>query len=543
MLKKLKCRVKILLFFFMLCGLYHVNCLIKIQVVENMSWSTRAVNQRSDSLALYQQRGEILDCCGRLLTGREHHTCIAIFPAFLMDDEKKLIFSMTGNQHFNYQSLSPVLISNPSKDLLNLSVTNKFPGVTICTVPLRYGNKPLAHHLLGYIHPGSGQGLAGLEDVYQEFLSSDTRVKLVLMVDAHHHLIPGLEWRYQEVSRGKLQKNLVLTIDLTLQQKLEEIMEEKKITKGVILLLEVGTGKVLALASRPAFDPYHPQKSLHDPNKPLVNRALQAYPPGSLFKLVLSAVALETGTITSGTTFYDSGFIDLGGTCYYCSTAPQNGHGLLTFTQALAYSCHPVFIKVMQMVESAKILSVAKALGLGMQTSLGLPEESAGFLPSSIEAENYVVFALGEQGILVSPLQVAGALQAIASGGYYFPPQIVKGLQELNGAWYQQSPPSPGRQVLTSQTAAELRKMLETVVLYGTGTKAQNPHGAAGLTGTVRAGKVSNNGHELYYGWFAGYAPTHAPRLVGVILLEDDLVGGERAAEIFGLLMSRCLNS
>lgn len=541
MFKGYRWRLKILFCVFLGLGLFLANCLFQIQIKENISWATQAVNQRSDSLPLYRQRGEILDRSGQLLTGREHRTYLAIFPERLMEDEKQKIMAAMGGQRLSTPTLSPVIIGSPNQELLALYHHKKLQGLTLCTLPLRYGSKPLANHLLGYLHPSGGQGIGGLEYLYEDYLKSDTVVNLALTADAHQRPIPGLGWKYQEIAGEKPPYNLVLTIDFSLQQAIEALMEEAQILKGAILLSEVGTGKIIALASRPVFDPYEPQKSINAPHAPLLNRVLQAYPAGSLFNLVLAAAALEAGTVTARTTFYDPGKIELDETDYYCFPAPSDGHGLLTFAQALAYSCQPVCLEVLKALGRENVLTMGQKLGLGRLTGLGLPGEAAGYLPACTEVKDEAALILGEQEVLVTPVQIAGILQVIAENGIYYPPWVVEGLQKIGGEWHCQAAPPQGEQALSVQATAELRGILESVVLYGTGRKAQIRESAAGQTGTARRGKVDPEGRELYYEWFAGYAPAYSPRLIGVVLLEDEPHGGERAAEVFGAMMRRCL--
>ncbi len=532
---RLQFRVRWLCFILFLFGIYQVHRLIKLQVVENKEWTRQAVKQRSNGLILYDRRGEIKDRFGKSLTDREYHTCLVAFPSLFSEEERNKIVEVIGDSKFGL--LSPVIINNPDEKVLSLYTENK-PGFALCSIPLRYSSKPLANHLLGYLDPTGRKGISGLEYLYQDSLAGDHAVKLALITDAYRSPIPGLGWRYQEISGGKVHKHLVLTIDLSWQLVVEEVMEEMSIRKGAIILLETGSGKIRAMASRPVFDPYNPEKSMNDHNQPFLNRALQPYPPGPLLRMLVAAAALEEGKITPGTVFHDPGYIDLGKERYYCSHHNQGGHGVITFTQALAYGCDPVILKVAQMIGQERLIFMAKHFGLGKSTALAVLGESVGYLPSGIEKEDFPNFILGEQGILTTPLQIAGAFQIVAGNGYYYPPAVVEGIQEINGEWCEQFWPPEGRKVLSDKTVAELRKMLESVVLYGTGQKAQISQGVAGQAGRISTGKIKN-GEMTYYGWFAGFTPVFAPRLVGVVFLEDDLLGGERAAEIFSLLMSR----
>lgn len=523
-MEKTRRRVYLLGVVFFLVGCYLAYRLYTIQVVAGIDWAVQAVNQRSDGLALYRQRGAILDCHGQPLTGRDHQPYLAIFPPLLTGEERKALAPLLAAHHIKMDDHSLVTIANPSAALLRFVTEQPMAGVTFCTIPLRYGRQPLAHHLLGYVHPTTGQGLAGLEAVYEGILGSNRLVKLALMTDAHQRPIPGMGWRYQEAMRMQPASNLVLTLDLALQRKVEGLLGEAGIAKGAVVLLEVGTGKIRALASRPVFDPYLPQLCLGDPDRPLLNRAVAAYQPGALWRLIITAAALERGVVHPDQLFYDA----------------QSGQGLITLVQAFAYAIPAVFQEVGSRLGAEPVRATAAACGLG-KVSLGLPGEEAGSLPQGAGGNG---IAEGNQaGISVTPVQIAGLLQVVAGNGEYYPPSVVEGIQGPDGGWtpVAETVPASGQPVLSAATVAALRKMLEATVLYGTGQKAQIRSEAAGVEGMTLTGYRGEQ--PVYHSWFAGYAPAHAPRLVGVVVLEDEPGGAERAATLFAAVMSECLSS
>ena len=509
----------------LLAGCYLAYRLYTIQVTHNYDWALKAVNQRSDGLALYRQRGAIIDCHGQPLTGRDHQAYLAVFPPLLTTEEKKALAPLLAAHHIRMDAHSPVTIANPSAELLRFINERPMAGVTFCTIPLRYGTRPLAHHLLGYVHPTTGEGIAGLEAMYDEILASDRLVKLTMMADAHQRPIPGLGWRYQEETIRRPARNLVLTLDFGLQRKVETLLDEAGVTKGAVVLLEVGTGKIRALANRPVFNPYRPQLSLNDSDRSLQNRALAAYPPGGMWRLIIAAAGLERGLLHP-----DQVFCDEAGT----------GPGFMTLTQAFAYGTRSVFQKTVSLLGAEPVLAIAGACGLGAAT-LRFPGEETGFLSDWVGVDDSTAVVSDGENITVTPVQIAVVLQVIAGGGDYYPPTVVEGIQQEDGAWSPLSAATEtGRPVMAAATVAALRKMLEATVLYGTGQKAQIQHEAAGVDGMVVSGY--REGQAIYHSWFAGYAPAYAPRLVGVVLLEDDPGGAERAAALFASLMESCLS-
>lgn len=513
-------RVIILGAFFLFCSCYIAYRLYRIQGVENLAWAYRAVHQRSDSLALYRQRGAILDCHGNPFTGRDHRTYLAVFPLLLTTEERKEIAPLLAAHHLRMTGQAPLTIANPSAELIRFANAKERTGVTFCSIPLRYGREPLAHHVLGYLHPTTGQGLDGLEAVYDRELNSDRKIKLTVLTDALRRPIPGLGFRYQEETNVPAGKNLVLTLDYYLQRKVEAQLDQAGIAKGAVVLMEVGTGKIRALASRPVFDPYAPQQSLNAPDRPLVNRAVQAYPPGVLFQLVIAAAALESGKFQPETHFYET----------------RSGRGLVTLTQALAYAASSVFQEVLAVLDQSALLALAEACGLGAGGRLGLPGEGTGRLPGKNELGGSVLVT-GEHGVVVTPVQMAAFLQVVAGDGWYRPPTVVEGLQNPDGSMIKPAPETPvvERPVLSGATVTALQKMLAATVLYGTGQKAQIRQGAAGAGGAIPSGYAGER--PVYHSWFAGYAPAHAPRFIGVVLLENDPGGAEQAALLFASIM------
>ena len=495
--------------FFLLVGCYLAIRLYYLQVVENVAWAHQAVNQRSDGLALYRQRGAILDYQGNPLTERDHRPYLAIFPALLTTEEQKAIRPLLAADQVwrEGDECSPVTIAEPSAALLRYVSERPMTGVTFCTVPLRYGIKPIAHHLLGYVHPASGKGLAGLEAVYEKDLTSGQMINLAVMTDALRRPIPGLGWRYQEETGTRPGSNLVLTLDLALQSKVEELLDAARVRKGAVVIMEVGTGKVRAMASRPVFDPYAPQQSLQDPDRPLQNRALTAYPPGPLLNPIIMAAALESGKFHPEQIFYDT----------------EAGHGLVTMTQAFAYACPAVFREVVSALGGKSVSAMAKNCGFGTATGWEIPGEESG------------------SGITVTPVQIAAAFQVVACNGNYYPPVVVEGLQGADGKAEPlvSAGSSPGRPALAGSTVAALQEMLEANVLYGTGQQAQIRQGVAGLGGIVISGQVRDDAKD--HSWFGGYAPVAAPRFVGVIFLEDVPDRADAAATLFAAIMGECL--
>lgn len=395
-------------------------------------------------------------------------------------------------------------------------------------------------------------GIMGLERTFERELQGQ-KGKLRVQVDYRSRLD-----RVIEEVKPKPGKNLYLTIDLRLQKSAENALLDKK---GAIVALDPRNGDVLAMASRPTFDPnvYSLPRSKADvekirmwdsgagasdpekPDKPLYNRAISvAYPLGSAFKIVVGLAGLESGRISRATTFYCPGAFYLPGVrrpwrCYH-----NHSHGSVAITEALKRSCNVFFYNLGNRVGVDAICSMAARFHLGEKTQIPLPMEKSGINPDANwrkstgrrwYAGDTINLSIGQGPFEVTPLQVACAYAAVANGGAFFHPRLVTKI-------------SAGPQEVVIPPRYEslgVRKSSLLPVKDGLRRVAQEQGGTAyrvfedvsflkvaGKTGTAQYGP--NN--EKAYAWFVAYAPCDAPRIVVVVLIEEGETGGQTAAPL-----------
>jgi peptidoglycan glycosyltransferase len=332
--------------------------------------------------------------------------------------------------------------------------------------------------------------------------------------------------------------------------------------KGAVVALDPSTGKVLALASYPSYDPSSFagnstdtdvkswQKLLNDPNEPMLNRALrETYPPGSTFKLVTASAALENGLYTSADQNTNSPlpYIMPG------TSLPLNNEGNLpckdaTMREALRVSCNSVFGKIGADLGNAKMLAEAKKFGFNAEQFIPV-RSAASVFPDKMNPSQTAQSSIGQYNTAATPLQMAMVASAVANDGKLMKPYMVDKLQSSGLDTIEQTKPEELSQPLSSGNAQILQSMMETVVKNGTGTNAQIPGvTVGGKTGTAQHG-INNSGKP--YAWFVSYAKLpdgSSPVAVAVVVEDenanrDDISGGGLAAPIAKNVMEAVINS
>jgi len=334
-------------------------------------------------------------------------------------------------------------------------------------------------------------------------------------------------------------KELHLTIDLGLQKYCDEMLDSKR---GSIIAMNPKNGEVLALISKPNFDPSIFIKSgkktdaiqilsNREGEYPLLNRAIScSYPPGSIFKIVVMSAALETKKISALTSFTCNGVFKLSKSIFRCWK--EEGHGNQAVEEALKNSCNVYFYQLGLHTGVESIARYAKKMGFGSSTGIDLPGEVEGLVPSSqwkrsTKKESWypgdtVNYSIGQGYLLVTPIQVACMMSIVANGGYLIKPYIVEGIGDIKIA-----EPKKISVEFSDETIKLLRSSTKKVVndKRGTGMKAKiKDIVVAGKTGTAQ------NPKGKAHGWFSGYAPFEDPKICVVVFIEYGGKGGVEAS-------------
>ena len=228
---------------------------------------------------------------------------------------------------------------------------------------LRYGKKNILSHVIGYINKSENRGKAGIEKVYDDILKHGEDHLLYIELDKRENIILGGEYIVSQKTNPANPGGVKLTIDYHIQKSVEKILDKEEKNGGVIVA-EVETGDIVAMASRPNFNQEDIDEYLNREDMVLYNKAIQvAYPPGSLFKTIVLLTALEENVSYVNKTFYCKGYEQINNVTIKCNNI--GGHGYITLKEAFSKSCNSAFIQLGQELGSSKIINMAKRLDLG----------------------------------------------------------------------------------------------------------------------------------------------------------------------------------
>jgi penicillin-binding protein 2 len=432
----------------------------------------------------------------------------------------------------------------------------ELPGVIVEVEPQRtYPTSRFAAHLLGYVREANEEqlrqgryrrgdmvGQTGLERLLDEHLRGRDGGQSI-EVDAM-----GRPVRLVQQTEPHPGAQVTTTIDRRIQEAAEQALDGHA---GAIVVMDPRNGDVLALASAPAYpidrftgtiDRDAWLAVVRDPNHPMLNRALQTqYAPGSVFKVVVTAAGLQEGTLTPMDHVYCNGQFHLGGWTF--KDWKEGGHGGVDLRRAVAQSCNVFFYQAGLKIGGAAIAKYAQAFGFGTATGVDLQSEKPGFLPQPKirrgkqiwQAGETVNMSIGQGVLLVTPIQVARFMAAVANGGVLWKPRLVQRVERADrGTVYSDPGQVVGHVDLSPVVWAFLKEALWAVVNEGgTGAGARIPGlDVAGKTGTAQTIANSKASRGEDHAWFAAFAPVKDPEVVVVVLVERGGKGGQVAAPI-----------
>lgn len=509
-----------------------------IQIVMGKNYAQKAINQRILPIAVNRVRGDILDRNGIPLTRRKQRTFLIAFPSYFNESNSlyDIIGPMTGLDIADFTKSLKINTSyikwevlNPNIEIEKAIEQGKYPGLMITRQTDRYDDSSIARHVIGYIKKSDHTPQSGIERNFDEYLhSKDTQV-IYAITDAKKRVLPGISYKTQESSKPSY--NVQLTLDYYIQEILELALDNHSEKSGG-LIIDVKTGDILALASRPNYDQNNIAEATNKKDS-LWAVPMTAFAPGSLFKTVVAATGIEHGLCNGSTRYSCKGKITINGTTYKCHPK-TDGLGDINMRQAFAYSCNDAFIHMAQQVGGESIIDMAEKLGLGQSLDIGLENEK-GNLPIASEYAGAGIgnLALGQYKVETTPLQIGQMMTTVANDGIKKSLSLVKGIIDQSGKLIEDMyKPQDDLQVIDPNTAQELRLWMEDVTLCGTAKEAYSKEvgGTAGKTGTPQ---IHGDTDAHYYGWFAGYFPLDNPEYVTVILVREEFQGGEKAARIF----------
>jgi stage V sporulation protein D (sporulation-specific penicillin-binding protein) len=520
-----------------------------VQLIQG-SWLTgKAENLWGRDIPFASKRGRILDRNGELIAYNISSPSVMVVPAQIKDKEgtaEKLanILQVPVEKILPFVKKRQLIVRvtpygrKISEDKAEQIQGLQLPGVVVAEDSKRYyPYQSLASHILGFTGIDN-QGLAGLELEYNKHLQG-TPGYISFSANARGEKLPGGVDQFTPPKDGL---DLKLTIDLNIQKimerELDQAMAQYQPENVIEIAMEPNTGEILGMSSRPTYRP--DQYKTTDPL--IYNRNLpiwKTYEPGSTFKIITLAAALQEKKVNLKQGFFDPGFIAVGGSRLRCWKA--GGHGSQTFLEVVENSCNPGFVTLGQRLGKEKLLSYIHQFGFGQKTGIDLNGEAKGILfkPSRMGPVELATTAFG-QGVAVTPIQQVAAVAAAVNGGKLMMPHLAKQwMNPESGKAVSTISPTMKREVIRPEISAAVRAALESVVARGSGRKAfVDGYRVGGKTGTAQ--KVGPNGTYLknnHIVSFIGFAPADDPKIVVYLAVDNPKgiqFGGVVAAPIVG---------
>ena len=556
-----------------------------LQIIKGEDLLKRSENNRIRIREVKAMRGIIVDARGVVLVENRPSYDVVIFPEDVKDlkglvERLEALYAKVGLTFptdyetilENRRPFTPLRVDrNVSREKLALIETHslELPGVGIDVMPVReyYYGESMAH-VIGYIGEVSRDELE--RDKSAGYKSGDFIGKFGLekALDRHIRGRPGGEQVEVNVVGRKVKTlgrvepvqgyRVVLTIDSQVQKAAWAAMEGKA---GAVVALDPRDGSILALVSRPGFDPNLFNRGVSadvwekissNPLHPMENRAIAGqYPPGSTYKLIVAAAALEEGIITPETSFNCPGTFEMGTRTFRCWR--KHGHGRVSLHRAIVESCDVYFYNVGKLLGVDRLAQYAQAFGLGARTGVAMAGERRGLIPTRDwklarfgvpwQPGETISIAIGQGYNTVTPLQLANAYAAIANGGEFFTPRVVQRVETDDGEIIEEFRPEKKAALPVSRENLQLlKKALWGVVNEpgGTGGQARVPgRDVCGKTGTAQViGMAEGDDGSSYpyeyrdHALFVSFAPRDNPEIVVAVVAEHSGHGGSAAAPV-----------
>ena len=503
--------------------------------------TSRGVRQWTREGTVYARRGNILDTNGQTLVMSATAYIVSVEPARVKDAEAfaRIVSPILGiseekvAEKAAQRSRSSVTlkrqVSRETADQLRQLKQSKDAEIAAAASALLFDEDVRRVYLrgafltqtLGLVNV-DGVGQSGLEQQYETLLRGEAG-RSMRSVDGKARPIYDSGNLYIEPQDGSTVR---LTIDATIQEVVEKAMREcyevNKAQAVHALVMDVYTGAVLAMCSKPDYDPNDPPRDQLDALQSLMRIRLisDSYEPGSTFKILTAAAALDSGVTTPEDGFYCSGKIKVDGDTIKCWGSP---HKAETMAQALQNSCNPVFVELALRMGTERFYQYLHAFGLGSKTNIDLQGEESGILIPVNSVKNVDLARIGfGQSVAVTPIQLLTAACSVLNGGRLMRPYLLKEAVSPDGTVLYRTSPKVVSNPISEETSLTMRKLLEDVVAIGGAKNARIPgYRIGGKTGTAQVYKDGRIVRNVHIGSFLGFAPADDPRIALLVIVDE----------------------
>lgn len=496
-------------------------CAVRIYIIQKGRYASVVDMQFSREITLGETRGNIYDVNMRPIVNET-------------SEKQYIIMTDSSTQHLTEteqikEIKQGLFIKLDSKENINESkYVKSFNKIK------RYSDNVLCSHIIGYIN-SSGRGVAGIEKAFDKILTDASgKLSVSFNADASNEIIRGDGINIKN-SNYNSKAGIRLTIDKDIQKIAENALNNSSIECGAVVVLDVETAEIRAISSVPCYDMNNLEASLSDKNLPFLNRALSAYPVGSVFKPVIATAALENGYQLSET-YECVGNIRLNSNVFSCYN--NNNHGKSDLNLAFETSCNTFFINLGLKTGKENLCKTAGLFGFGKRVELcSTLISEAGKLPTEdelISDADIANLCFGQGSLLATPLQLAAAYNVFANNGIYTEPIILKELIDNTGKGYAYYKTEDIHAVISAESCKIINDCLYNNMLNGTGSNGKPANvTAAGKTATAQTGRYNESGDEILCTWFCGYFPFENPQYTVVIFNENGSFASEDCAPVF----------
>lgn len=567
-----------------------VYSLVDLQIIEYEDYKVKAANQQLKDTVIPANRGVIYDANMKVLAQSATVWTVAVAPSEIDEEDRagiaaglseilgvdeQSVLDKLAKTKSSYQTIK-LKVEKPVADAVRqFAIEGRggkgYKGISLSQDSKRYypyGN--FAATVLGFTGTDNN-GLSGLEAYYDDVLSGTPGRQ----VSAQTATGGDMGYEYDSFYAPQDGNSLVLTIDEVIQHYAEKeldraVQDYNALARGVVIVMDVHTGGILAMATKGDYDPNNPftiydeakraevEAVADDPATEDVDEHKQAlleaqqtqwrnkavsdlYEPGSVFKLITASAALDSGSSTLNDSFNCTGSIKVAGTTMRC--AHTEGHGAENFSQALVNSCNPAFIQIGTKMGAGTFFNYFNAFGLTRKTGIDLPGEA--------QSQFYTAEGLGPvqlascsfgQSNKITPIQMITAVATIANGGDLVQPHLVSKVLDASGNLVEDLEPEAKRQVISEETA----KTICSIMQEASGRAAVKGYRVGGKSGTSQ--KLDSGDPEARISSFVGIAPCDDPQIAVLVILDEpqnkvlgEVFGGYLAAPVVGQIMSQAL--
>ncbi len=555
---KLRRRIQICMTVFLIPFIFLVGRMMYLQVIGYEEYLKKSEMQNTNKRVLHSPRGTIYDRNGKILAISEDAQSLYADPTMITKSPQEVAHILAPylkikepeiearlQEDTSFVWLEEMMDHDKVDEVKKVIKEQKLVGIQFRRENHRlYPNGSLASQLLGFVNKDD-EGMEGLELVLDKKIRGSQQMQR-LRTDANK--IPIFNSVLERILPDK-ERAVQLTIDSTIQyiaeKSLDGVMNRNHPEGAAIIVMDPKTGEILAMASRPNFDPNEYYKGNADKYK---NRAVvNTYEPGSTFKPIMAAAAVDSGKWDIHRIYHDEGHIQVADRTFY--NWDKRGMGNVTLTEILKFSINTGMVELGLTTGGETLTEYAERFGFGKATGIGLPGEQDGILfdPKTMSPVDVAAMSFG-QSIAVTPLQMVQAFGALANKGHMMKPFLVKEIDNPDGSVYEKNDPKEVGQPIKEETAQTISKILSEEINSGGGKSAKvDGYTFCGKTGTAQRINHGRAGYAegQYIASFMGFGPLEDPQYVVLIVVDNPsgvFYGAQVAAPVFKEMMTEIVH-